>query len=249
VRKVQSVVIQGGVKEFTAGQAPPGSYLEPDSAHNNMFDAKASAFFYRRCQELGVPMVVLSRFTAYAAPVPRSIYDEMAATGSPIGNRLQKAQRKTIEALWVRACAPEGSAVRAGLPARCTREWFCNTFCNGLGKDRTGEQSIWDCIQQFNMYDPLALVAAIPKLQHVFDPDAFVVNGVTHRVVGTSKERPGITDGETLKRWLYNAFMQGVRRSAPHQDGWAMELRETDRAIHHRAALDRAARQHALTSR
>jgi hypothetical protein len=28
------------------------------------------------------------------------------------------------------------------------------------------------------MYDPLALVAAIPKLQHVFDFDAFVVNGV-----------------------------------------------------------------------
>ena len=48
----------------------------------------------------------------------------------------------------------------------------------GLAFD-TGEQSIWDCIQQFNMYDPLALVAAIPKLQHVFDFDAFVVNGVT----------------------------------------------------------------------
>ena len=60
-------------------------------------------------------------------------------TGSPIGDRLQKAQRKTINALFVRACAPEGSAVRAGLPARCTREWFCNTFCNGLGKDRTGD--------------------------------------------------------------------------------------------------------------
>ena len=83
VQKVQRVVIQGGVKEFTAGQAPPGRYLEPDSAHNNMFDAKASEFFYRRCQELGVPLVVLSRFTAYAAPMPRSVYDEMAATGSP----------------------------------------------------------------------------------------------------------------------------------------------------------------------
>ena len=50
VQKVQSVVIQGGVKEFTAGPAPPGSYLEPDSAHNNMFDAPSSEFFYRRCQ-------------------------------------------------------------------------------------------------------------------------------------------------------------------------------------------------------
>ena len=144
--------------------------------------------------------MILSRFTAYAAPVPRTIYDEMAATGSPIGDRLQKAQRKTIEALWVRACAAEGSAVRAGLPARCNRQWFCNTFCNGLGTERTGDESIWDCIQQFNMYDPLALVAAIPKLQHIFEFDRYVVNGVAHKVVGASKERPGISDGEDLKR-------------------------------------------------
>ncbi len=38
---------------------------------------------------------------------------------------------------------------------------------------------------------------------------------MTHRVVGTSKERPGITDGETLKRWLYNAFMRGSMVKVP----------------------------------
>tara|TARA_B100000795_G_scaffold253640_1_gene223953 strand:+ start:279 stop:503 length:225 start_codon:yes stop_codon:yes gene_type:complete len=34
-------------------------------------------------------MVVLSRFTAYAAPVPRSIYDEMAATGKLVRVRVR----------------------------------------------------------------------------------------------------------------------------------------------------------------
>ena len=44
------MVIQGGVEQFTAGEAAPGAYLTPDSAHNNMFDADAAKFFYRRCQ-------------------------------------------------------------------------------------------------------------------------------------------------------------------------------------------------------
>jgi len=165
--------------------------------------------------ELGIPLVILSRFTAYAAPVPRSIYDEMAASGSQIGQRLQKAQRKTIEALWARACAPEGSEARAGLPARCDKEWFCNTFCQGQGKERSGEESIWDCIIQFNMYDPLALVAAIPLLGDFFEFDEYVVEGVAHRVVGVSKERPGIINGEAVQKWLYAAFMQGTHKSVP----------------------------------
>ena len=38
---------------------------------------------------------------------------------------------------------------------------------------------------------------------------------MTHRVVGTSKERPGITDGATLKRWLYTAFMLGSMVEVP----------------------------------
>ena len=69
MRKVQSVVIQGGVKEFTAGQAPPDSYLEPDSAHNNMFDAKASEFFYRRCQGAAAVTLTLTP-TSTLTPTP-----------------------------------------------------------------------------------------------------------------------------------------------------------------------------------
>ena len=85
--------------------------LEPDSAHNNLFDAEASAFVYRRCQELGTPLKVVSRYAAYACQVPRTIYDEMAKTGSRIGKHLQQTQRHSIEKLWQRACAPPGSAV------------------------------------------------------------------------------------------------------------------------------------------
>ena len=36
-----------------------GTFLEPDSAQNNVFDMEASKFFYLRLQELAIPMTIL----------------------------------------------------------------------------------------------------------------------------------------------------------------------------------------------
>ena len=60
----------------------------PDTAHNNQFDTEASTFFYRRVQEIGIPLVVVTRFAAYASQVPRDIYDRMAATGLTLTSTL-----------------------------------------------------------------------------------------------------------------------------------------------------------------
>ena len=211
-RKVREVVIQGGVQSFEPGVAADGVMLVPDSAHNNEFDSASSAFIYRRCQELGVPLLVISRYAAYGAPVPRGIYDEMAAGGGRIGKHLQTVQCGSIERLWQRACAPDGSAERAGLPSRCDKAWFVETFCGGDGSEREGSDSIWDCVKTFNMYDPLALVAVVPSLaQRFFNYDEFIVNGTSHRVIGVSKERPGIKAGCGLQEWLCAAFKEGAQ--------------------------------------
>ena len=50
---------------------PTPSGRPTDSAHNNTFDKAASEFLYARCQELAVPLVVVSRFAAYAAKARR----------------------------------------------------------------------------------------------------------------------------------------------------------------------------------
>ena len=108
LEKTKEVVIMGGVQEAEQAQGagvlcPP---LVPDDAHNNQFDRPAAEYVYRRCQEIGVPLVVVSRWSAYAVQMPRSTYDQLALTGSSIGFRLRSAQRETIEQLWQRACAP-----------------------------------------------------------------------------------------------------------------------------------------------
>ena len=57
---------------------------------------------------------------------------------------------------------------RRGLPPRCSKEWYMKTFLGGQGTERGGEESIWDLVKHFNMYDPMALIMAIPPLSWVF---------------------------------------------------------------------------------
>ena len=55
-------------------------YMLPDKAQNNTFDFDAAQKLYRTLQEEGVPMTVVTRWAAYAAKLPLSIYDLMAKT-------------------------------------------------------------------------------------------------------------------------------------------------------------------------
>ena len=61
-----------------SAKADDGRRLVPDAAaHNHAHDRPAADFFYRHCQQLGVPLVVVTRHAACAAPLPRSLYDQV----------------------------------------------------------------------------------------------------------------------------------------------------------------------------
>ena len=208
VAKTREVVIMGGAK------APRDDashvLLEPDSAHNNCFDKAASDYFYRRCQELGVLLVVVSRHAAMAAQVPRTLYDELAETGSPIAWRLRNSQRDKIEELWQRACG-EDDATRRGLPARCDRKWFIKTFCGG-GDDpeRTGTDTVWDLVKCFQQYDSVALLAAIPALrERYFTPRRVQGPLKTNLLIGEETD-PGVQAPEQLIDLMKQSYITGL---------------------------------------
>ena len=192
--------------------------LMPDSANNNTFDMASAKKFYLHVQRLGLRLTILTRFAAYAAPVARSVYDSMAETGSPVATRLKRVQRSSIEDLWKRSCGT-GTEQRRGLPDRCDRTWFCNTFCNGEGTARTRDDSIWDLVSRFNVYDPLTLLAAVPHLAWVFfAPEAPlppVVGGCDPvRVIGLSESESGLKfPPERLMRFLTEALYGGIKLS------------------------------------
>mmetsp|Transcript_30125 Transcript_30125/g.70256 ORF Transcript_30125/g.70256 Transcript_30125/m.70256 type:complete len:819 (+) Transcript_30125:71-2527(+) len=217
-RKTKEVVIMGGVEVPPDGGAlPAGSYLIPDTAHNQEFDKAASAFVFRRCQELGVRLVVVSRWAAYPVKMPRGTYDQLALSGSSIGRRLRNAQRESIEALWARACAPAGDARRGGLPNRCDRAWFISTFCNGRDDpDRTGDQTVWDLVEGFVQYDSVALLCAIPSLRSkFFEPvqvstrsmDGVIVDNL---VIGVRQSEPNMIAKHDLLELLQSGYGQGL---------------------------------------
>lgn len=160
---------------------------------------------------LNIPLIIMSRHAAYQCPMPKSIYDDMAHTGHAIGRRLRDAQRDSIESLWKRACAPEGPA-RLGLPARCDKQWFRSTFLDGAGDGRNAEDSIWDLVTSFMMYDPMTLMACLPATRHFFRPTTKLVDDTTHNIIGRSAEDPGISDNhvEDLTDFLYTSFFKGL---------------------------------------
>ena len=194
--KTREVVIMGGCKPIDADLAAKvaeakkteneGDLYDPntsvwsqlaktecvaDSAHNNMFDYTASDFLYSQCQRANVTLTVVSRYSAYAAKMPRSVYDDIALTGSSIGWRLRNSQRSSIDQLWKRACSDD-PGVRMGLPPRCNRKWFIDTFCGGDDDEsRCSEDTAWDLVTGFMQYDTLALLAAVPGVRdQYFDP-------------------------------------------------------------------------------
>ena len=204
--KVESVAIMGGVeveKETNKVVIDKDGYMIPDSAANNKFDMDSAIYTYRRLQELGIKLVILTRAAAYACKVPRSFYDDLAATGHPVGIKLRDSQQGSIEALWQKVCLPVGHEGRAKIPERLNRDWFCDTFCGGKGKDRTGEDSIWDLILSFNLYDPMTLIAAVPELRERFyDPTVVKVGETEHLVIGVCDAVPGVKDAEALAEYM-----------------------------------------------
>jgi len=228
-QKVARVVLMGGVevegeKDKEVVKLDENGYMVPDKAQNNTFDFEAAQSLYRGLQQEGIQMTVVTRWAAYAAKLPLSIYDRMAKTCSPVGIRLQKAQRFSLEHLWTRACMPENDEKREGLPGRCDKAWFSKVFLAGKGMDRTGDDSIWDLTGTFQAYDPLAQMCAVRSLRKkFFDPHQVQIKATTgdvifHEVVGLSESNHQVKNGTGLAKFLTNAFLTGLAMT----DGDAM---------------------------
>ena len=80
---------QGGIDE--ASLSDEAEFLEPDADTGS--DSEAAEYVFRQCQELGVGIVVLTRFAAEAAPLHGFIFDQLATTGHPVGMRMRDQVR------------------------------------------------------------------------------------------------------------------------------------------------------------
>lgn len=233
--KIKRVVIMGGVqtappsvvRKFLSRLIPrkfiPGydrvqvrldlsSRMVPDTASNNMMDPESSQYFYRTLQELGIPLTILSREAGNAAPVPRSHYDALAATGNPVGVKLRETQERIMQAVWERANMTVDDPRREGLPARCDRQWFLDSYCGGGTTDRKAGEPVWDLVKHFGMPDPMSLMVCVPELvERFFAPHIVRVAGVDHQVIGVSASKRCVRDPKAVVAFLTSQIVAGLR--------------------------------------
>lgn len=215
-RSVRRVVIMGGAAAFDDSPILDElGHLVPDlSAQNHAFDKEATSYLYRRLQDLGIPMTVVSRHAAGAAKVPRSVYDEMAASGHVVGLRILDAQKRAIQDLWRRACLPAGDPDRNGLPDRCDKLWFSNQFCVGRATNSDATAPIWDLVESLALNSPCALVASVPNLrEHFFAARVVEVNGVEHFVIGVSAVENNVSNPRALASFLQSTLLESLALS------------------------------------
>lgn len=210
--KVEQVVIMGGVEQVNDSVVlDADGCMGPDSAANNAFDPAASSYVYKRLQELGVPLTVLSREAVYASQMSREVYDKMAASSHPVGVKIGCSQRRMVEDLWRCVNLPVGDPARLGLPARFNRQWFCEKYCRGAGSERSATDSIWDLVKTANLYDPMALLVVLPDLlARFYAPQVVQIRGVAHRIIGLSKNLNGLKDRQELVDYLSEQLLAGL---------------------------------------
>ncbi len=165
-QKTARVVIMGGVEP----QVDQRGFVVADRrAFNNTTDQPAADFVYARLQELGVPLIVMNKEAVYPAAVPRDFYEGIAATGHPVGIYLKEQQFHALRNLW-------DGIHRGAHGTRLTPVWFFSTFTDVDLDSTAGKASldeaishaddfdrIWKQVSKFNLYDPMALLAATPS--------------------------------------------------------------------------------------
>ncbi|KAK1747849.1 soluble adenylyl cyclase [Skeletonema marinoi] len=207
--KVKEVVVMGGVVSPEIGET-----LVPDSAYNNNCDISAARYVYRKCQEIGIPTVTLSRWAAYGCPMPPQLLDEMSATEHMVARNIRSVSKISVDQLWNKVRLHPSDPRREKIPNRCDVNWFCRTFMSKGELSKDWKASVWSLVQKLNMYDPLAMLLAVPAYRTAhFAFKEKVVNGVTHLCVGTSERDTGIKNRLALFDEYSTLFLSAFEES------------------------------------
>jgi len=128
--KVRHIVIMGGIDPDSIGT----STVLPDTrAFNNIGNQSAAKTTYTLAQELGIPLTVLQKEAAYAAPASLESLTGPQATGHPMGRYLNHIQQRALSGLFE-------NVIMGGLHSFLHLEWFYNTFIGNHDFSRFNEQ-------------------------------------------------------------------------------------------------------------
>ncbi|MBI2473698.1 nucleoside hydrolase [Candidatus Uhrbacteria bacterium] len=210
-QKIARVSIMGGVvnDQNQILLDEDGRVMPSWDATNNQHD-RIAEYVYTQLQRMEIELIVVTKQAAYAAPVPREMYRNLARRHHPVGVRLERIQKGMIQHLWWRCNLPPESPARDGLPPELGTQWFSNAFCRGKNLSNIKPtDEIWEYVEVFNLYDPMAVMAAIPEIsgQH-FDP--ILINGGKVQVIGMNRQYHQVSKPAKTAGFLEAGMLRGL---------------------------------------
>lgn len=98
---------------------------------------------------------------------------------------------QAIEKLAVQVAEPGSPESPRALPERCDAEWFETQFLNGQQHDPN--LPIIEQLAALSVFMPVFLLLAVPCIaERFFEPEAWVVREVSHRILGSSAQVSGV---------------------------------------------------------
>ena len=194
VSKVKHVLVMGGECYNFSSDDNAAKSFAPDASTVNEFDRPAAEFLYARCQFLGIPLLIVPPETTRAIMVPKTFYDELAESGSPVGWRIREAKRNDMQKLWKQVCTMDNKSCAEELKvtaldddsvaqelgavsstprllmgqAESQKKWFAQEYCDGDLPNCGVDDPIWDYLSTLTADHSVAILAAVPEKQARF---------------------------------------------------------------------------------
>jgi len=220
--KTLSVVLMGGaVKPQAINGRCDSEMLLPDMTSSKiMADPESGSFFIQRCQELGVPLTIITKKLAYQCRLPKAAFDAMSEHGGALGRQITHEAHTLVAWMHEQVKLPSESPKRE-LPAKCNERWFADNFCDG---GMAPGADVWSMVENIRLCMPLLILASVPKVDaHFFETHLHQVRGIDHKLVGSengSNGTSGISDQKLQKfrQYMFQFVLKGILMNLPDYD-------------------------------
>lgn len=205
--KVESVTIMGGIllDENGQPQLDERKCVIPDTAANNNFDIESAKWLYQTLQLEEVPLNISTRYMAYACPIEKQFYEDISF--SNIGMALLQRQSKALIELYKET---KNSSESRTLPARCTEEWFLNTFTDV--KSFVGpDEEVFSICSKINIYDPLNLMILVSEFEEAYLNGIVLSNRPTVKIYGISELENGFKNPIGAKSFFSEKIISNLK--------------------------------------
>ncbi|MBY0404175.1 MAG: hypothetical protein K2X66_09770, partial [Cyanobacteria bacterium] len=132
-------------------------------------------------------------------------YNGFEKTGHPVGKRLKNYQASEMEEVWLKANLAPHDPRREGMAGKFDKKWFLETYCEHPEtlQHLSAKDAIWPHVKKICLFDPISVLACSPSINgHLFKPVLVETQGVTHQIIGLSKNQNGVQDQSELRNAL-----------------------------------------------